>query len=307
MLGVTISERLQVLRAAAVVQKDQFYSATPARRAELFAAIKTARNRLLDDSVREVTQFLEPSSGLNVVLERMRHYFDQSDWALLDLVALATCLDAPVDAIATKLAPNALMYHCLRMVDDVLDVHHHYKGGAQTLFGYLAERGYDGVHGNILPATLLIARHAHLLPPRERQLFERTTIGMLHESFPAPVVTLNDYRRIAAGKMGSYGSFLYSPVVAMFASHSAAIVDFLDESFVLSQVANDLYDRNDDAARGQPNFWHVVGDHDAAMRQFEGDIERWAARADDVGTAQRYAHARIADLLTYVLQAPHPD
>jgi hypothetical protein len=299
--------RLARLHADHAPAKDVFYEATSTRRQALFDAIRSARDGRLDAMEQRVREAGSPSPALAHVLAGGRGYFARSDWAMLDMVALAACTDAPVQELSDAIAPGAVLYHCLRMLDDVLDGHDDYKGGSRTLYGEVRQASGDvsAVHANVLPAVLLVLQEGPTIPVEQRALLERTLSGMLHESFPAAPLDVEGYLQIASAKMGAYGRFLYAPAIARFGSSDRDAVDaFLLESFVWSQVANDLYDLDDDARRAQPNYWSLDrAESDVGSEAAEG-LERWADRAARLPLAARpYGLARVVDLTNYLLRA----
>jgi hypothetical protein len=303
---------LQELHAVHRPLKDSFYQRTAGPRDALFAAIKAARNRLLDDLFARVAAARPESAPLARLRARIYSYFDRSDWAMLDLVALAACTTVPVDQAAAALAPNALVYHSLRMLDDVLDGHHDYKGGAKTLFGELMEDGdapHLAAHANLLTAMIVMASTTAALTGDERQLLERTLIGMLHESFPGEWRSPESYRQIAAAKMGAYGLFLYRPIVGFFEPAAQQTLEpFLVRSFVISQFVNDLQDREDDDARRQPNYWLMDGPDEARAADFRREIDVLACSCAEIPRPARdYAHTRVTDLAAYCLQVLETD
>ena len=81
---------------------------------------------------------------------------------------------------------------------------------------------------------------------------------MLDEFVTSDVTTLSRYRQITEGKMVSYGSLLYGPVLSFFDPLARqSLFGFLRPSFFLAQLINDLQDREDDLRRGQINFWNL--------------------------------------------------
>lgn len=256
--------------------------------------------------IREVRAESEALKQLRV---KICDYFDRSDWALLDMIALAACTSVPAEQVSDAVAANALLYHALRMLDDVLDCHQDYKGGQRTLFGELsgdAETVQLASAGNLLPVMIMMASTitSTKLTEEDRRLIERTLMGMLHESFPGSIRSLESYREIAMAKMGAYGLFLYRPVLLMFeAATQKRLERFLARSFFVSQVINDLHDRHEDEARRQPNYWFLVHEPQDAVGRLIREISvlSWAC-SRVAPPARDYAHARVADLIGYILK-----
>jgi hypothetical protein len=298
---------LQALHEAHRPRKDLFYQRTTQYRSQLFTSIKKSRNRLLDDIFVRVGDARVESESLIQLRTGIYDYFDRSDWTFVDLIALAACTSVPPEQVADLVAPNALVYHSLRMLDDVLDGHHDYKGGERTLFGVLSDdagKSHLASAGNLIPAMIVMATASVRLPAEERQLIERTLIGMLHESFPGDWNTAESYRQIALAKMGAYGMFLYRPVLLLFNAPDRAELDaFLVRSFFVSQLVNDLQDQEDDEARQQPNFWRMGREPEAAWGELVGEIEAMDRSCAEVpGQAREYVHTRMTDLIGYLLQ-----
>ncbi len=313
MLNPTCRAVLDAMDASHRRAKDRFYRCTAGRRAGLFVCIKQARNRLLDEIFDRINHVRGASPPLSRLQEEMYAYFERSDWALLDMIALAACTAAAVDKVAEAVASHALIYHSLRMLDDVLDSHYDYKGGSRTLLGELcADAATKGAAsaGNLIPAMIIMASNCARLSTADRDLVERTLIGMLHESFSGSRCTLESYRAIAMAKMGAYGLFLYRPVLLLFdESARSKLETFLERTFFVSQVINDLQDQRDDQQRGQPNYWLIDTPANEALDALIGEI-RWLSLACSrvVPSAMDYAHARLADLIGYLLHvSQHSD
>lgn len=307
MFPPAIMEGLKDLHAVHRPWKDDFYRLTAVRRDTLFTLIKASRNRLLDEiftRIRAVRTGSQPSIQL---LTGIYNYFDASDWSLLDMIALAACAPATEEQIASAVAPNALLYHSLRMLDDVLDGHEDYKGGAPTLFGQLRSQPETrplAAAGNLIPAMILAVSVSASLSGEDRRLYERTLIGVLHEAFAGDWRTDDGYRRIAEAKMGAYGMFLYRPAVLLFEPGIREKLEpFLARSFYIAQVVNDLQDRQEDHARQQPNFWLAGRDPDVASAEFMGEITALSRACAEMSPKVRdYAHTRVTDLIGYCLQ-----
>jgi hypothetical protein len=303
-------QALAGLQAVHRPRKDRFYERSAAVRETLFRLIRTHRNRLLHEMFARINA-VRPGSGPVLELEaKALRYFEDSDWAFLDLIALAACSATGEEQIATAVAPHALLYHTLRMLDDVLDNHENYKGGVATLFGDLKSESKMeslAVAGNLIPALMLAARFTSQLSAYDLELYERTLIGMLHEAFGRGWRPGDDYRKMAEAKMGAYGMFLYRPVILLFDPGTRSTLEcFLSRSFFVAQLINDLQDENEDRARGQPNFWLTAEDPGSAVDHFIGEVNALCSSCATVSPAvQHYAHVRASDLIGYCLQVVH--
>ena len=298
---------LQKLHAYHLPRKGSFYHRSAERRRTLLIRITEMRNTLLDEMFERIKDVQIRSQLLLQLRKKLYDYFTRSDWALVDMVALAACTSVEVDEVSRAVAPNALLYHSLRMVDDVLDLHQDYKGGEPTLFGELSansETACLAIAGNLIPAMIMMANMSAKLTKEDRYLFERTLIGALHESLAGNSCTRESYRRIAVAKMGAYGLFLYHPVVFMFKpAAQGRLEQFLKRSFFVAQMINDLQDQRVDEARHQPNYWLLGLESEYAVQGFVQEVVALANACREVANpAQDYAHARVTDLIAYLLQ-----
>jgi hypothetical protein len=292
---------LQQLEAWRAFHRERQHGGWPGdeRRAELTRAIRCARDSLFDEAFGE--QDALDCAGVHAAV---REYAARSDWSLLDLATLATCSDAPEDELAGRVAPHALAYQALRMLDDVLDDHTDYKGLGPTLLGELRQepaRAHLAVPGNLLPLTMMVVAASAALDDTDRRLMQQTLSGMLAEAV-FDEWTVASYQTIAEAKMVSYGSFLYRPVLASFPQAVRdALYPFLKRSFYIGQILNDLHDRADDVRRGQPNLWTLAGE-EAARAHLLDELDGLSAACQRLEpVVQSYGHARVADLIGYVI------
>jgi hypothetical protein len=294
------------------VRKDKLYTRTSERRAELLRAIKLARDALIERAFDTAENSIGRCPALGVIKGEVCAYASRSDWAFFDLLALAACSDQAPEAVAKVLAPRALIFHALRMLDDALDGHVTYKGGVTTLLGAIsAVPALEPVRlaVSVLTATLLTIEGALGLTDADRSWIDRTLLGMVEEVSGLVPWSRDRYREMAKAKMVSYGMFLYSPVVNVFGtSTKAALGKFLEESFFVAQMSNDLHDRENDRGRKQPNYWLLTDGPEAAVPQFVAEVlllsNSCASLTPDVVD---YGHARVADLLHYILQVSDAD
>jgi hypothetical protein len=286
--------------------KDAFYKQTAAKRPSVFDLMKRARDRRLEQLFSRSIAAQSGAAVLSSVATLVCDYASRSDWALLDLVALASSLPQPGEEIALSLAPTMVAYHALRMLDDVIDGHHDYKGRFPTLLGRIHGlfdgRGSEAAC-NLLPLLLMVFDSAHELTSEGRAFAERTLMGMLDEAIAGDITTLPRYRQMTEGKMVSYGMLLYAPALGFLDPASRRPVSrFLRLSFFLAQIINDLQDREEDRRRHQINFWNLpLGDE--AKTVFMLEFMRLSASCAWIDLQYRgYAHARVTDLAGYALQ-----
>ncbi len=296
-------ERLGELKIQHAYFKEPFYRRSSDRRFGLLAHIQTVRHRFFDYLFDEVGT----SRAFSRLVEGIRDYAARSDWALLDLVALAACADDSSTDLAATIAPRALLYHALRMLDDVLDGHSNYKGGNPTLLGELqgdAELRHAAVAGNLIPLIMMIVRIGPGLHADDRTLVERTLLGMLHECVCTAHASLDYYREVAREKMVAYGFLLYRAALEFFDSGiRSTLENFLARSFYISQIINDLQDREDDERRHQLNYWLLGLPPEVATAAL---LAEFTALSDTCGEldlrVREYGHARVADLAGYLVQ-----
>ncbi len=300
-------ERLASLQRKHELRKEALYERTSPLRRILLDEIRQQRDALLESLLMNA-DLQDTGEPLSSVLAELRRYNTFCDWAALDLVALAVCTGATPRQIADALAPRLLIYHAFRLGDDVIDGHDDYKGGERTAFGNLRSRREIGTAAgpaSIIMAFLMALFASRLLDREEQNLALRTLAGGLREAVPPRQCTLEEYRRIVDGKMISYSLLLHLPLVRLLPKlEGAELKPFLQVSFYLSQIANDLGDVEDDWLRHQPNYWNLrewppsraEEEFIAALFRISRDCDRFAGDLAD------YTHARVADLIRYTLK-----
>lgn len=285
-------------------RKDAWYASTADQRSALWQVACAKRDEALS---RMLTQGSEAAGVRSPPgwREEIAAYARRCDWTLLDAVALGVALDADPEAVAEALAAPYLVYHSLRMVDDVIDRHVDYKGGEPTAWGtFRSQHGERADSLVLLPALLMLVEHVPRLPVTLGDSVLQTIWGAIGELEGSGISDLPAYRRMVAGKMVSYSHLIYEPFTR---SATGPIRDglwhFLDTSFYVGQLANDLYDRRDDAQRGQPNVWNpplpAGGGVDELKRGFATLRELTPALGSQV---EGYAISRRVDLLAYLLR-----
>src|SRR5262249_46304113 len=108
--------------------KGEFYRRTEERRAFLYDLVRRSRDHYLGALLRRGIEDQSRAPELAEIAQMVSTYASSSDWALLDLIALAACCTQPPERIAVSLSPVITAYQALRMVDDVIDGHLTYKG-----------------------------------------------------------------------------------------------------------------------------------------------------------------------------------
>ena len=198
--------------------KDYFYQRTSEKRRQIGSAVRKRRAQALNAMFEPGRDVWLDSDALSQVRSSLYAYFDLCDWSFLDMIALAAATPSSPIAVATAVVPSAIAYHALRMLDDILDGHHDYKGGAPTLLGELSRsdalRG-GAVAANLIPAMLAMLRAGRQLRAEDRALLEGTLLGMLHEAFSDNNSSVQTCLRIAERKMGCYGLLLYRPALRL--------------------------------------------------------------------------------------------
>ncbi len=286
--------------------KRRYFEETAAQRELLLKESIRVRDALLADLFRQIPEGLT-TPRMKATVNEFQAYARRCDWGLLDLVALAAAAsDRSAGEIASLLAPRLTLYHSFRMIDDVLDDHFNYKGGLRTALGAITDAGAPtpaARAANVLGALMMAVQTVPALEPHELSLVQQTLRGALSESLQTTSWSLTQYREMVAGKMVSYGMILYGPIKSLFApAWREPLQGFLKQTFYVSQLANDLGDRPDDQARGQPNFWNLeleASHQEEAFRKELDELEQ-SCRGFQ-GLLSGYAHTRMADLLRYTL------
>jgi len=299
-LSLCLRRRLESLEP----RKAAYYDGTAARRRQILDEVVAARNALLDEALSSGLAKGE-SQEADRALQEITAYAARCDWILFDTVALAAAGASIARKIASDLAPRLLVYHSFRMMDDVIDQHHDYKGGLATALGALSADPVlsPAASGcNQLTALLLFGHGLRSFSGDEARLAWSTIGGALLELFPASETTEQRYQTIVEGKMVSYGLILYGPLIV---DHPTAVRaqlrTFLATSFRLAQILNDLGDQEDDRLHRRPNYW-AIDTAEAREDMFEaelGDLERQAL--DLAAPVAGYALSRVADLCRYGL------
>lgn len=281
--------------------KSELFSRTEECRACLLRAIQEERDLLLQRSALALPR------AHSAALDPVREYAHDSDWALLDAIALASCSDVPTAVLARDMAGRSLLFQAIRMLDDGLDEHESYKGAYPTALNRLRSRFDDG-HGTSLHWLLVamtLCAGASSTDPRGTAHALRTLGGMIGELFLAESSGEEDYEGMAEGKMVQYGLLVYEPVIDLFAGPRLALDDFVRRSLHLGQIANDLHDVEDDRKRGQLNYWSLP--RAAPADPGEGVLQRMRELAERGSRLpeplDRYAAARVGDLARYMLEA----
>ncbi|MCA9773445.1 MAG: hypothetical protein KC466_13610 [Myxococcales bacterium] len=284
--------------------KERHLKATEARRGRDLARIVAARDAALGRALRPAEG--GGSAAMKALAEGVLAYARRNDWNWIDVLLLLACLDEDA-GVCERLGRAGLLYQSYRMVDDVLDGHRDYKGHYPTLLGELERAGRSPSEVSaltLLPALAMMCEALDGSAPMEAfaALARRTVLGALTECMPSEDLTLDRYEAIVEGKMVCYGLLLYGPAIEAAAPpEREALGGFLESSFFVAQVANDLVDREDDRRRGQPNFWNLQSDR-AAARRFVERVEDLGRRADGLADRLRpYGRSRVHDIANYAL------
>ncbi len=288
--------------------KDSFMEATTRVRKAYCDEIVRRRDALLDRLSSASHQLCPHGKLLSLLWRELRSYISRCDWNFIDPTILMACCQTVPEDVWSQSARVSLIYQGFRIVDDLLDRHMDYKGGSPTLYGKLWHvREADGhiVAASVLSAILLLCEGLSASPRQRVELAEKTLMGALHEDMPPENVNLAVYYRIVEGKMVSYGMLQYSPILEHMAVEEQARVEpFLRGSFVLSQLANDLVDVEDDQKRGQPNFWRVCGTREKGLELFWEKYLNGYEQSNTLPERYRpYGLVRLYDIGNYVVQA----
>jgi hypothetical protein len=295
--------RLNEIHAANCGAKEVFMHRTEASRTKFLQSIGLARDQLLECCLSQASLHARSNSNVGFILDLIKQYAHASDWNLVDVTVLALCLeDANREELIQRIASASLAFHSLRMIDDAIDRHLTYKGNYPTMFGTLCDRTdlrAAAADVTLIAALLLfgegVARSPFLLVH-----LQKTILGALQESLVKDAII--EYDSIISGKMISYGMVLYSPVLADIDNHCRLSVStFLEASFRLGQLLNDLLDCDADLTSKQPNFWNIHREDSPELMLNE--LAQLAARAEDLPIQFRpYGKTRLTDLARYGIE-----
>jgi len=288
--------------------KERLMARIDGHRQSLLEGVQRARDELLADLLASAGM-RDATAVMARIADQVGVYARSCDWALLDLIVLASCVRVDPRALARDLAPPLLIYQAYRMVDDVLDDHDDYHGGDATCLGVLRQHPDTAEAApavNLLIGLMMVLAASRSLDADTRRMAMRTITGALEESLPRLDVTEEDYRRIVTGKMVAYGMVLHGPVTRHIPRAERSAVDrFLRRSFFLSQMANDLADQAGDASRGQINYWNLCPEPAQAEADFMGKCGQLVMLADGLpADFSDYGQARLCDLFEYISRPP---
>lgn len=202
---------------------------------------------------------------LEGVADRLESYLRWLSWSTWNVARLGPPLHVDSGATATRLSLAAVAHAGLRLVDDGWDEHETYKGRRPTLLAAAKALRPDAspAAASVLSAFLgfwvyesAVSRIDAASPPFAadvRRLFDAVAVGVVAE-WASPEVTRAVYERIVQRKSVAYSMILYKALLKDVAPDLAErVLALLAEMDALAQVVNDIQDRDDDRARGQPN------------------------------------------------------
>lgn len=307
LLNGPVIEKLENILKESRPFKDAFLSATESVRQKHMRFIIGKRDVYLDTFMSSAEDDDMGQNLSTVVLKEVKAYANRCNWNFIDIVFLMACVDNLDETVLEKVARLSLLYQALRMIDDLIDDHLYYKEEFITLYGVLKsnpQTSARALSGSILPALLMICEGLRNSTDKYFSLTIKTVCGALREIDDVKSITLTKYNKIVEGKMISYGMLLYGPVLdAMGRTSEQTMKSFLRKSFLFSQIANDLIDREDDLKRGQPNFWNIFSRiEDAADYYLAQLLEIYISLHDFPAELKPYAYTRLYDIMNYVVQ-----
>lgn len=196
-----------------------------------------------------------------------RPYLEWLRWTSWNICEVAAVAHPDPALPAERLGLATAAYAAGRLIDDALDGHDHFKGRFATLLGVLREHGGGlsepevRVHAALLGFGLL--QHA-LRRMRQRghaasaewvdRLSAVASTGVLAESLAGERVDQETYLEVVRRKSVAYNMVLYKPALeGVEPAAREALLRALAAMDELSQLVNDLNDRDDDRERGQMN------------------------------------------------------
>jgi hypothetical protein len=280
--------------------KERFFASTARDREVLAQVLKKERDALLEDSMALSRRQWPELDGIWQVF---RDYVCQCDWVFLDAIVLAVCLGTNPEELGRKLAPRLLVYHAMRMFDDVVDDHLDYKGFYPTAYGVL-RRSRDEATARgltVVAAATLLVFAVSRLSATAVHLVQQVAAATLKEISGIAPGEIAEYHTVVKGKMVAYSSIIYDPIITD-AEDPTKIREFVVSSFRLAQIINDLHDLDDDAKRFQPNFWSLNADRATAASYLLRNIDALNVQCRHLPVAlQPYGHTRVADLAQYMI------
>jgi hypothetical protein len=297
---------LRALRDAHEPFKTVFYQRSNADREAHLRALTSARDTLWTSLLGRCFEE-SPARSTQHFWAEIAAYTRRSDWVCFDLVSLAACTDAAPELLARQAAPNLLIFQAYRMLDDIVDDHHDFKGAYPTAYGALVEQFENretALATTVLALTLMATEGISEATADAAELAKLTLSGALSEVLWAIEGDASAYSAIVERKMVAYGMLAYEPLLQFVGpQHRDALELFLRRSFRIAQIVNDLGDVEGDRERHQPNYWLLTADPDGGELRFLGRFEELSASCESlVPRLQPYAHARVADLARYALE-----
>jgi hypothetical protein len=298
---------VEKVREDHLAEKDRLIEETSCLRSHLLSTFEKRQGYYLELALSPSRSHLAADISLRRLAEEVSAYAARSTWNYIDLCLLLSCADSVPEPLIEQTVQSGIIYQAFRMVDDSLDGHRDYKGGYPTLWGVLETEGLAAQQAsavNLLSALLLLflaVGKEGLLTDGVLNAARGTIEGAIQEALAPSPLELQQYLQIVRGKMVCYGMLLYGPALGqMDSGGDNGLSEFVGKSFLVSQMINDLLDRNDDLDRGQPNFWNLHAQAQDAIAHFLQDV---SALEDLAGKAparfQPYTRSRLVDLATY--------
>ena len=97
--------------------KERLMARIDGHRQSLLEGVQRARDELLADLLASAGM-RDATAVMARIADQVGVYARSCDWALLDLIVLASCVRVDPRALARDLAPPLLIYQAYRMVDD---------------------------------------------------------------------------------------------------------------------------------------------------------------------------------------------
>lgn len=287
--------------------KDSFSKSSESLRQAYLSEIIARRDALLDRVLSTENHLLPSYSDKLLRLEKsIKKYAGHCNWNFVDLTFFLACMNEVDSSILEQIAKASLTYQAYRMIDDLIDEHMDYKGKGQTLYQLCKldhELNLHLVSATILPALIMICEGLKELDRNFADCAIKTVKGVLIETLGNPIETVEQYTAMVDGKMVAYGMLLYGPALQMIDRQiTRQVTSLMRETFLCSQIANDLFDRDDDAQRGQPNFWNILDPNEAFEHLMEKLSILSAERFNIPAKLNFYFTSRLYDICKYIIQ-----
>lgn len=264
---------LAALHASARDIADRFLAAEntaiEAYRREVSAGIGEALRELGD----EIEQLTGGNPTTCALVQQASAYVDAMQWVLWDLPCFAAVMRPDPGRFRRVVSACGLVYLSFRVLDDLIDRHHIYRGKHPTLLStFSASDGRGRISEELVTLAVFLlcfdglSRLAGMLDAgggastasilqRVIGSARRTIVGAILERSEEHTWTLDYYERLVHLKNVDYWRVLNA---ALDPTESSPLYPFLMQYYAVAQRLNDVQDHAADEVRGQPNLLTIL-------------------------------------------------